>query len=201
MSGKGTSGGNEGEAVYSFRPALLGADFTFRLGSGGLDWTRGTNSGHVPYRNVRRVRMSYKPASMQSHRFITELWSEGAPKLQIVSTSWKSMVDLQRLDASYSAFVAELHRRVARGAATVRYEQGVNGFFYWPGLALFIATGLLLAALVVRSLEAQTLGATAFIGALFALFVWQGGNFFCRNRPRQYYPDALPPELMPKGRR
>jgi len=201
MSGEGANAAIEGAPAYSFKPSLLGPASTFALGPGGLEWTRGAESGRVPYRNVRRVRMSYKPVSMQSHRFVTEMWSEGAPKLQIVSVSWRGMVELQRLDPAYATFIAELHRRVAGDAATVRYERGVSGFAYWPGLALFIGAGLLLAALVVRSLQEHTLGATAFVGALLALFLWQGGNFFRRNRPGQYRPDALPAELMPRGGR
>lgn len=201
MSGEGTTAANEGQLVYSFRPSLLGPPSTFTLGPGGLEWTRGFESGHVPYRNVRRLRLSYKPVSMQSHRFVIDMWSDGAPKLQIVSTSWRGMVELQRLDAAYATFIAELHRRVARDAASVRYERGVTGFVYWPGLVLFIAVGILLAALVVRSLQEDTLGASVFVGALLALFLWQGGNFFRRNRPGRYRPDALPDDLVPSGRR
>lgn len=201
MNGDGPGSANGGEPVYSFQASLLGAPAVFRLGPGGIEWTRGARSGHVPYRNMRRLRMSYKPVSMQSHRFVTEVWSEGAPKLQIVSTSWKSMVELQRLDAPYAAFVAELHRRVARDAAATRYEQGVNAFAYWPGLALFIVVGLLFAGLVVRALQSHTPIVTVFIGALFGLFLWQGGNFFRRNRPGHYRPDALPAALMPGGGR
>lgn len=195
-----TTAEDEGRPGYSFRPALLGADVTYRLGPAGLDWSRGSHSGHVPYHKVRRIRMSYKPASMQSHRFVTEVWAEDAPRLQIVSTSWRSMVDLHRQDATYSAFVDQLHRQLARHGAAVRYEQGVNPLVYWPGLALFVATGFALAALVIRSLSANTFSVTAFIGVLLALFLWQGANFFHRNRPRRYRPDALPTELLPKGR-
>jgi hypothetical protein len=31
------------------------------------------------------------------------------------------------------------------------------------------------------------------------LFLWQSGNFFRRNRPGLYRPEALPAELLPKG--
>ena len=197
MSGEGTSSADEGAPAYSFKPTVLGASSEFRLGPGGIEWTRGAESGRVPYRSVRCLRMSYKPVSMQSHRFVTDIWSDGAPKLQIISASWRGMVELQRLDGPYRAFISELHRRLAREGTTVRYERGVNGLVYWPGLALYIGVGLLLAALVVRSLQAHTLGATAFVVALLALFLWQGGNFFRRNRPGHYRPDALPVELMP----
>jgi hypothetical protein len=43
------------------------------------------------------------------------------------------------------------------------------------------------------------LGAVAVVGVFLALFLWQGGSFFRRNRPGLYRPDALPPDLMPKG--
>ena len=38
-----------------------------------------------------------------------------------------------------------------------------------------------------------------YIGAFLALFLWQAGNYFRRNRPGRYTPQALPPELMPRG--
>ena len=56
-----------------------------------------------------------------------------------------------------------------------------------------------LALLVVRALQADAIGGAAFIGAFLVLFLWQGGNFFRRNRPGLYRPEALPAELMPKG--
>jgi len=50
----------------------------------------------------------------------------------------------------------------------------------------------------VRALQAHTISVAAFIAAFLALFLWQGGNFFRRNKPGRYRPDALPPELLPK---
>jgi hypothetical protein len=188
------------DLAYAYRPSLLGAPIEFRLKGEVLDWSAGSRSGHVPLHNVRLVRMSFKPASMQPHRFITELWAEGAPRLEIVSSSWKSMVEQERLDAPYVAFVTELHRRIALARAPARFQQGKHALLYWPGLALFVVVALLLAALVPRALQAHTLGGAAFIIAFLALFLWQGGNFFRRNRPGNYRPDALPPELLPKVR-
>ena len=189
-----------GDLTYSYRPSLLGAPWTFTLTGDGMDWSAGSRSGRVRYRDVRRLRLSFKPASMQTHRFLTEIWAEGAPKLQIVSASWKSMVEQERRDGPYAAFITELHARVARehGPVPVRYDQGTNPFPYWPGLALYTAVALALAAVFVRALEVHALGGAAFIGAFVALFLWQGGNFFRRNRPGTYRPDALPAKLMPR---
>ena len=52
---------------------------------------------------------------------------------------------------------------------------------------------------MTRALQTHSIGVAAFIAAFMALFLWQGGNFFRRNKPGSYRPDALPPELMPKG--
>ena len=50
---------------------------------------------------------------MQSHRFITEIWSADNPKIQIVSASWRSIMEQERLDEAYPSFISELHRRIA----------------------------------------------------------------------------------------
>ena len=189
-----------GEAVaYTYRPSLLGAPWEFKLTGEGIDWVTGRRSGRIPLRDVRRLRMSFKPANMQSQRFVTEIWADGAPKLAIVSTSWKSMFEQERQDKPYAAFIAELHRRIARAGVAARFEQGGNPFLYWPGVAAFAAILLASAVLIVRAVQADALGGAAFIGVFLALFLWQGGNFVFRNWPGVYRPDALPAQLMPKG--
>ena len=96
---------------------------------------------------------------MQSQRFVTEIWAENGPELQIVSSSWKSMFVQERLDASYAAFVGELHRRITGAATRVIWEQGVGPLKYWPGLVIFLAAALAMAALSVRALQAQAYAA------------------------------------------
>jgi hypothetical protein len=185
--------------VYAYRASLVGAAREFKLTGDDIEWSAGRRSGRIPFRNVRRLRMSFKPSNMQWHRFLTEVWADGAPKLEIISSSWKSVFEQERLDDSYSAFVAELHRRVASAAMPVRYDQGRNPLLFWPGLVAFVGVALGLAGLIVRALQAGAMGGAAFIGVFLALFLWQGGNFVRRNRPGVYRPDALPPELLPKG--
>lgn len=188
------------DLTYSYRPSLLGAAWSFGLTQNGIAWEAGRKSGLVPYRNVRRVRLSFKPVSMQSQRFLCEIWADDAPKLEIVSSSWKSLVEQQRLDKPYTAFVTELHRRLAQsGAQQIRFEHGGLALTYWPGLVAFVGVALGLALLTVRALQADAKGGAAFIGAFMLLFLWQGGNFFRRNRPGVYRADAPPELLLPKG--
>lgn len=188
----------EGGARYFYRPSLLGAPREFVLNGSGIEWSVGRHSGHVAYTAVRRVRLSYRPANLQTYRFVTEVWAQGAPKLTVVSTSWKGMTVQERLDAPYVAFVTALHQRIARAGAAVLWEKGTSPLTYWPGLAAFVIVALALAALIARAFQVRGFTAAIFIAAFLAVFLWQGGNFFRRNRPGIYRPDALPPDLVPK---
>jgi len=186
------------DLTYTYRPSLLGAPYEFRLTEQGLDWSVGRKAGRILWRDVDRVRLSFRPANMQSHRFVTEIWAEGAPKLTIMSSSWKSMVVQERLDKPYVGFVSEFHRRMARAQTRAHFEQGTNPVQYWPGLAVFAGVSLALAALIARALQQQATGGAIFIAAFLALFLWRGGDYFRRNRPRPYSVDALPAELLPR---
>lgn len=193
------SGKNDDQPSYGFRPSLLGAAWQFRLAPGGLDWELGRRSGHIPYAQVRKLRMSYRPTTMQTQCFITEVWPPSGPKLTIASTTWKSMVEQQRQDQPYRDFVVELHKRIARSGGRPDCLSGASPFLYWPGLAVFSAAALGFIALIVRALQTQALAGALFIAAFLALFLWQLGGYFYRNRPARYRSDALPPALLPKA--
>ncbi|MFA6267886.1 MAG: hypothetical protein WC670_19485 [Pseudolabrys sp.] len=183
--------------TYTYRASALGAPFTFRLTDKGIAYESGRRSGLIAYRDVRRVRLSFKPSNLQFQRFVTNIWADRAPKLTIMSSSWKSMVIQQRQDKDYSAFVGELHRRLAAAGAGAVYERGVVPFVYWPGLVIVGAITLCLAWLIVRALQTDAKAGAAFIAAFLALFLWQGGSLFSRNRPGLYGPDTLPVDLLP----
>jgi hypothetical protein len=184
--------------TYTYRPSLLGTPWEFKLTGNAIEWRAGRQSGRTALSRVHSVRLSYRPANMQSQRFVTELWADGAPKLQIVSASWKSMFDQERLDEPYSAFIAELHRRLVQAGATPQFIRGRNKAIYWTSVAVFTAVALGLSILIVRGLQAGVFAGAAFVGAFLALFMWQGGDFLRRNQPGVYRPDALPPGLLPK---
>lgn len=185
--------------IYTYRPSLLGAAWQFTLAPEDIQWSAGGRSGCISYGKVRRIRMSYRPANMQSHRFLMEVWGEGAPKLRIVSTSWKSMFEQERLDKPYTVFVAALHRRLVEAGAPVIYQRGSNPLSYWPGLIMFAGVALGLGFLITRAVQQSAMSGAVFVGAFLLLFLWQGANFFRRNRPGTYRAGALPPALVPKG--
>jgi hypothetical protein len=113
------------DPAYSFKPSLIGGACQFTLKPDALEWQIGHRSGRVRYDRVRAVRLSYRPVTMQTHRFIAEIWSADNPKIQIVSVSWRSIMEQERLDMAYSAFVTELHRRVSAAGAAAKFTTGL----------------------------------------------------------------------------
>jgi hypothetical protein len=187
------------EFCYAFKSSLIGAPLELQLTDDALEWRRGSARGRAPYRRIRRVRLSFRPMTMQNYRFLTELWPADGPKLQIASTSWKSMFEHERLDAQYVAFVTELSRRIGHAGGQASFECGSLALIYWPGVAVLVGATIAIVALAVRALQTGAFAGTAFIGAFLALLLWQAGAFFLRNRPGTFRPDAVPPLLLPRS--
>ena len=187
------------EFCYAFKSSLIGAPMELRLAHDALEWRKGAAAGRTPYSGVRRVRLSFRPMTMQNHRFLAEIWPASGPKLQIASTSWKSMLEHERLDAAYAAFVTELCRRIGATNGHTSFECGSPALIYWPGVVVLVGAALGIGALILRALQVGALAGAAFIVAFLGLFLWQLGSFFLRNRPGTFAPDRVPPLLLPKS--
>lgn len=185
-------------AVYAYKPSLMGAPWEFRLQPDRLVWVAGSRTGGIPYRDIQRVRLSYRPVSMQSYRFLAEIWSPGAPKLTIASSSWRGMLEQARLDQPYRDFILALHQRIAAAKGSPQLDAGSHPYLYWPGFVVFGLIAFGVAALLVRAMHQDEWPATLFLVGFFALLLWQIGGFFRRNRPRRYEANAIPDEVLPK---
>jgi hypothetical protein len=194
----GQSGRNS-DLRYVYKPSLMGAAWEFRLGPDALEWRTGRHQGRIPYDRITRIRLSFRPVTMQTRRFVTEIWWPGAPRLSIASSSWRSLVEQAAQDQDYGAFVRELNARVAAAGGAASFETGVPSFLYWPGVAVFVGVAAGLALLTLRALALDAYSGAALVAAFLALFVWQSGGYFKRNRPGRYRPEAPPKALVPDG--
>jgi hypothetical protein len=194
-----SAAGQEEVVAYVYKPSLMGAAWELSLEPDALAWRTGGHQGRIPYDRITRVRLSFRPVTMQSRRFVTEIWWAGGPRLVIASTSWRSLVEQEAQDRPYGAFVRALHRRLAAAGTTAAFETGSPAALYWPGLAMFAGVAVALAALTVRALQIEAYAGAALVGGFLALFLWQSGMYFRRNRPGRYHPDAVPKELVPDG--
>jgi hypothetical protein len=188
-----------GDPSYAFKASLIGSMCQFTLKPDVLEWQVGRRSGRIRYDTIRAVRLTYRPVTMQSHRFITEIWSPGNPKIQIVSVSWRSIMEQQRLDAAYAAFIIELHRRLAAAGAPARFSTGLPFATYWAGVVIFGAVLVATGSLLVRAMNFDQWAPMVVVAIFFLVFAYQLGTYFYRNRPGRYRPNAVPAEVLPKA--
>ena len=189
----------DGDPSYAYKSSLMGAPFEFRLAPDALEWRKGTYAGRTRYDRIRRIRLSFRPMTMQNYRFLTEVWIADGPKLQIASSSWKSVFEHERFDAAYAAFVTEFARRAGAAGGQAVFDTGSPPLLYWPGVVVFVGASLALVALIVRAMQDAAWSGAAFIAAFLGLFLWQAGTFFHRNRPGRFDPAAVPPQVLPRG--
>jgi hypothetical protein len=183
---------------YAYKPSLMGAHWQMKLMPEGLAYTVGRYSGVVPYDRIRRVRLAFRPMTMQTQRYLTEIWSPDAPKLQIASSSWRSIVEQERQDAAYSAFITELHRRLAAAKSQALFQRGLPSILFALGVVVYGAALIGFVALSVRALQAGDKAAAAFVFVFFLLFAWQVGTYFYRNKPGRYRVEEPPAQLLPR---
>jgi hypothetical protein len=182
---------------YAYKPGRLAAVWQFALAPDAIEWEAGARRGRLPYGDIRRIRLSFQPRSMQTHRFVAEIWPARGARLRLASSSPRGMAEYEAHDAAYSAFLGELHRRLASARSPASFEGGLGPLRYWPGVAIFAAVCLMLAALIVQALSSANRPATLLLGALLAIVLWQGGTFFQKNRPRRYRGEMPPRDLLP----
>ena len=187
-----------GDPTYAFKASLIGSMCQFTLKPDALEWQVGGRSGRIRYDTIRAVRLTYRPVTMQSHRFITEIWSPGNPKIQIVSVSWRSIMEQQRLDAAYAAFIIELHRRLAAASAPARFSTGLPFATYWVGVVIFGAVLVATGGLLVRAMNFDQWAPMVVVAIFFLVFAYQLGTYFYRNRPGRYRPEEIPAAVLPK---
>jgi hypothetical protein len=121
----GTGGAAPASEVYAYKPSLMGAPWELRAAEDALEWRSGRASGRIPYGDITAVRLSYRPLTLQSRRFVCEIRRRRGPRLTVPSTSWEGLLLPAPQDAPYGAFVRALHRRLA--AASQACAEGEGG--------------------------------------------------------------------------
>lgn len=184
---------------YAYKPSLMGGIWAFRLAPDALHWAMGAHSGRLPYAEIRRIRLAFRPVTMQSYRFLAEIWGDRSPKISIASASWKSMMEQGRQDEAYSRFIEALHAKIADAGGTPRLQAGAIPFLYWPGLAIFLGICIAMLGLIFRAIQQGEAAPILFLLGFFVILLWQLGMFFKRNLPRRYSLDAIPADVLPKA--
>lgn len=182
---------------YAFKASLIGSAHEFELTDRGLSWKISGRTGVWLYRDIAAVRMSYRPSSMQAHRFRADIWNKEGGRIRIVSTNWQTVSLMTPQDNGYRAFIEALHARMKAAGSRATLTGGLPRVVYTAALAFIAVLAVAMIGLLIRALmTGEHMGALFLVG--FALlFNWQIGGFMRRNRPISYTFDQLPEALLP----
>jgi hypothetical protein len=189
---------SEGEGpVYHYRPRMIGAGYSFRLGAHSLEWNMSGYPGQVPYPMIAMVRLGFRPSNFGNRRYIAEIWPRKGSKFEIASASYKSMVSMEDQGPAYRAFIGELHQRIAASGGDCRFEAGFAAWRWWPMVAVSLATAIALVYVGVTTFANGDSGASLLVAAFMGLFAWQIWPLISRNRPGRYDPRHIPEHVLP----
>jgi hypothetical protein len=182
---------------YAYKASLVGAAHRFELTSQGFGWKVAGRSGVWPYAAITKVRLSFRPVSMQARRFRADIESAERGRIALLSTSWQTSALMAPQDRDYRAFIVELHRRMQAAGSNAELVGGLRPRVYLAALVLLALVAAAMASLLLRAILIGELAGIAFLLGFAALFAWQVGGFVRRNRPQAYSFEHLPDALLP----
>ncbi|ACF02959.1 conserved hypothetical protein [Rhodopseudomonas palustris TIE-1] len=183
--------------AYTYKASLIGAAQQFELGDDGLIWRIGPKAGVWPYATIAKVRLSYRPVSMQSRRYRADLQDVSGGRLRIVSTTWQTVALMAPQDQAYRSFMIELHRRMRDAGSRAELIGGLPPPVHTGALVLIALVAAALTGLLARAVAVGSWSGALFLAGFALLFGWQIGGFIRRNRPRRYTFDDVPKDLLP----
>ncbi|PPQ43381.1 hypothetical protein [Rhodopseudomonas palustris] len=183
--------------AYTYKASLIGAAQQFELGDDGLIWRIGPKAGVWPYATIAKVRLSYRPVSMQSRRYRADLQDVSGSRLRIVSTTWQTVALMAPQDQAYRSFMIELHRRMRDAGSRAELIGGLPPAVHTGALVLIALVAAALTGLLARAVAVGSWSGALFLAGFALLFGWQIGGFIRRNRPRRYTFDDVPKDLLP----
>jgi hypothetical protein len=182
---------------YAYKASLIGSAHRFELTDEGLSFRIAGRSGRWRYDEISAIRLSFRPVSMQQHRFRADVSHAGGGRIAILSTSWQSAALMAPQDSGFRDFLVELHARMAKAGSRAELTAGLGRNTYAAVLAFLAVLAVAMAGLLIRALVTGEFAGALFIIGFVALFVWQVGGFVRRNQPRSYDFDNLPKSLLP----
>jgi hypothetical protein len=181
---------------YAYKASLVGSAHQFELTGEGLSWRIAGKSGVWRYVDIAAIRLSYRPVSMQSHRFRADIENADGGRIAILSTSWQSAALMKPQDHDYRTFITQLHARMAQAGSNAKLIGGLTRRIYAAAVILLTLVAVAMSGLFIRAIATGEFAGALFLVGFAILFAWQVGGFIRRNRPRAYTFDDLP-ALLP----
>ncbi len=182
---------------YAYKSSLIGSAHRFELTDAGLAWHVAGRSGVWAYADIAAIRLSFRPVSMQAHRFRADIGHVDGGRITVLSTSWQTAALMAPQDDGFRVFIRELHARMQAAGSGAVLTGGLSRRMYMAALALVALLAIAMSGLLIRAIAMGQFAGAAFILGFAALFAWQVGGFIRCNRPLAYTFESIPEKLLP----
>lgn len=186
---------------FSHRAKPFSSELELEITARELIAVKGRSRQVFPLASIERIRLEYSPRNVARMVFRCFVRATDGRSVTFDNLNWLSLIQTERRDAEYAAFVEAL---AARAAPTARLEAGTTPLrYHLVQVVGWLTIALLFGSTAYFLLRPEGFGASvsriyALIGAVFGayLVVWHL-EYLKRNRPRPFRAGALPPEILP----
>ncbi len=190
---------DDGPLAYQHRAKPYAPEARFELKPDHVAITQGARKGDFPYRDIVMVRLTYRPRNVANEGYQAKLYRRDRKTASLTNLSWTSLVDMERRDADYRAFVRELIQRIAAANPGVVLRAGMPAWLHGVTALFGVLSVLALVIIAGQALVQGSWPMALLTGALGVYFFWWSARYLGRNRPRGFSPEAIPADVMPKA--
>ncbi|HRE21157.1 MAG TPA: hypothetical protein PKW21_09015 [Rhabdaerophilum sp.] len=186
---------------YSHRAKPFSSELELELTGRELIAAKGRSRQVFPLAAIERIRLEYSPRNVARLVFRCSVRATDGRSVTFDNLNWLSLIQTERRDADYKAFVTALAQRATpsarRDAGPVLLRYRLVQIVGWLTITLLLGSaGYFL--LRPEGFGTFVSRVYAVIGALFGgyLVIWHL-EYLKRNRPRPFTAGAVPAEVLP----
>lgn len=187
-------------AVYRLRANAFVKPRSYRLTDNALTWEEdGGKTDGVFYDGIAEVRLAFAPTRLAANRYRAQIIFKAGGMAELFNMDYRGLANFADLSGEYTAFLTELHKRLAVHGRNVIYRQGnsVAGFVGNIALTVFIFVMIALAFLLLFTWGGPLVAIAKL--AILLFFVPLLVRYILRARPGTYDPLALPVAVLPEA--
>jgi hypothetical protein len=184
--------------TYTFTENAFAKPRTYRLTEDALTWEQeGEPLDGVFYDDIAEVQMAYVPSRLVRNRYRTRIVFRQGGMVNLLNTDFTGFGSFTEKNREYTAFVRELHRRLAEKGKDVVYRKGSGTAAYVANVALtiFIFAMIAIAFLFLFNLGVVWIAVVKL--AILLFFIPTLIRFIRRSRPGSYDPLAPAEDMLP----
>jgi hypothetical protein len=183
--------------LYSHRPKPFAAELELELTAFELIATRGRSVQRFPLTAIEKITLTFSPRNTAHHAFACSVRATDGKSVKFDSLSWKSLIETEKQNESYTRFIATLCERVEAGSPKAVLHAGVSPLKHTGMLLIGFA---MLAGLAGSALYAFSSGSAVVAGVallMLAYLAWWMRDYLTRNRPTRFAAAQIPASVLP----